>query len=158
MAGFELVYGKPPYPVANVLAQTRWPVAFQEQPRPRRRRHYIERAHPLTIRGRSYRPLQVAIMLDRKAKRDALHADYYAQRASAGLIISEGVFVSPTSVGWADVPGLWTEAQVRAWRPVTDAVHKESGRMQERHRRVRTHDDFPSKNTMLITIVIGARS
>jgi len=73
-----------------------------------------------------------------------VHADYYSQRASAGLIISEGVFVSPASVGWADVPGLWTEAQVRAWRPVTEAVHKASGRIfaQLWHTGALSHPDF----------------
>lgn len=59
----------------------------------------------------------------------ALHVEYYAQRASAGLIISEGVFVSPEAVGWADVPGLWSDAQVRGWRVVTDAVHRAGGRI-----------------------------
>ena len=74
----------------------------------------------------------------------ALHARYYAQRASAGLIISEGIFVSPASVGWADVPGLWSEAQVKAWRPVTDAVHKAGGRIfaQLWHTGALSHPDF----------------
>src|SRR5712691_7765785 len=66
----------------------------------------------------------------------ALHARYYAQRASAGLIVSEGIFVSPASVGWADVPGLWTEAQRTAWRAVTDAVHDAGGRIRSEERRV----------------------
>jgi N-ethylmaleimide reductase len=52
----------------------------------------------------------------------ALHADYYAQRATAGLIVSEGTFVSPTSVGRARVPGLWSAAQVAGWRLVPEAV------------------------------------
>lgn len=74
----------------------------------------------------------------------ALHVDYYAQRASAGLIISEGVFISPAFVGWADVPGLWREAQVKAWRPVTDAVHKAGGRIiaQLWHTGALSHPDF----------------
>jgi N-ethylmaleimide reductase len=74
----------------------------------------------------------------------ALHADYYGQRASAGLIVSEGVFVSPGSVGWADVPGLWSEVQVKAWRPVTDAVHKAGGRIfaQLWHTGALSHPDF----------------
>ncbi|WNC93418.1 alkene reductase [Paraburkholderia sp. FT54] len=58
-----------------------------------------------------------------------VHAEYYAQRASVGLIVSEGVFVSPEAVGWADVPGLWSEAQVRGWSVVTDAVHRAGGRI-----------------------------
>ena len=59
----------------------------------------------------------------------ALHAEYYAQRATAGLILSEGTFVSPASVGWARVPGLWSAAQVAGWRLVTEAVHRAGGRI-----------------------------
>ena len=74
----------------------------------------------------------------------ALHARYYAQRASAGLIVSEGIFVSPASVGWADVPGLWSEAQRTAWRAVTDAVHDAGGRIfaQLWHTGALSHPDF----------------
>ncbi|MFM0220847.1 alkene reductase [Paraburkholderia dipogonis] len=74
----------------------------------------------------------------------ALHAEYYAQRASAGLIVSEGVFVSPDAVGWADVPGLWSEAQVRGWSTVTDAVHRAGGRIvaQLWHAGSLGHPDF----------------
>ena len=53
----------------------------------------------------------------------ALQAEYYAQRASAGLIITEATAISPEGFGWADTPGLWTQEQVRGWRRVTDAVH-----------------------------------
>jgi len=42
----------------------------------------------------------------------ALQAEYYAQRATAGLIVTEAVAISPEGFGWADTPGLWTEAQV----------------------------------------------
>lgn len=75
-----------------------------------------------------------------------VHADYYAQRASAGLIVSEGVFVSPGAVGWANVPGLWSEAQVRGWRLVTDAVHRAGGRIvaQLWHTGSLGHPDFHS--------------
>ena len=58
-----------------------------------------------------------------------LQAEYYAQRASAGLIISEATAISPEGFGWADTPGLWTHDQVRGWRRVTDAVHRAGGRM-----------------------------
>ena len=54
-----------------------------------------------------------------------LHVRYYTQRASAGLIITEGTWISRDAVGWHDVPGLFTDAQVRAWSAVTDAVHRE---------------------------------
>src|SRR5271169_4068542 len=67
----------------------------------------------------------------------ALQAEYYAQRASAGLIITEATAISPEGFGWADTPGLWTEDQVRGWRRVTDAVHAAGGRIiaQLAHRR-----------------------
>src|SRR5579872_3302611 len=45
-----------------------------------------------------------------------LQAEYYTQRASAGLIIAEATAISPEGFGWADTPGLWTEEQVRGWR------------------------------------------
>src|ERR1700722_3027372 len=59
----------------------------------------------------------------------ALQADYYAQRASAGLIVSEATAISPEGFGWADTPGLWSADQVRGWRLVTDAVHAAGGRI-----------------------------
>ncbi len=55
--------------------------------------------------------------------------EYYRQRASAGLIISEGTPVAPMGVGYAQVPGIWSEQQVAAWRPVTEAVHAAGGRI-----------------------------
>ncbi|MFD9129341.1 alkene reductase, partial [Kitasatospora sp. NPDC059571] len=56
-----------------------------------------------------------------------LMAAYYAQRAGAGLIVTEGVQPSPVGQGYPDTPGLHTPGQVRAWRTVTDAVHREGG-------------------------------
>jgi N-ethylmaleimide reductase len=58
-----------------------------------------------------------------------VQADYYAQRASAGLIIAEATAISPEGFGWADTPGLWSEEQIRGWRRVTDAVHAAGGRI-----------------------------
>jgi 2,4-dienoyl-CoA reductase-like NADH-dependent reductase (Old Yellow Enzyme family) len=60
---------------------------------------------------------------------NALMAEYYAQRASAGLIISEATSVTPMGVGYADTPGLWSEEQVAGWKTITAAVHKAGGRM-----------------------------
>lgn len=54
---------------------------------------------------------------------------YYAQRASAGLIISEGIPVDPMGVGYPQVPGLWSEEQAELWKPVTKAVHEAGGRI-----------------------------
>jgi 2,4-dienoyl-CoA reductase-like NADH-dependent reductase (Old Yellow Enzyme family) len=60
---------------------------------------------------------------------NALMAEYYAQRASAGLILSEATSVTPMGVGYADTPGIWSDEQASAWRQVTDAVHKAGGRI-----------------------------
>ncbi|MEQ7919423.1 alkene reductase [Xanthomonas sp. WHRI 1810A] len=60
---------------------------------------------------------------------NALMAEYYAQRASAGLILSEATSVSPMGVGYADTPGIWSDAQIEGWSRVTDAVHKAGGKM-----------------------------
>jgi len=54
---------------------------------------------------------------------------YYAQRASAGLIVSEGIPIDPMGVGYPQVPGLWSEEQVELWKPVTKAVHAAGGRI-----------------------------
>ena len=56
-------------------------------------------------------------------------AEYYSQRASAGLIISEATGISRQGLGWPYAPGLWNAEQVAAWKPVTDAVHKAGGRI-----------------------------
>ncbi len=63
------------------------------------------------------------------AQPHALMARYYAQRASAGLLITEATPVSHQGQGYADVPGLYTEAQATGWRQVTDAVHAQGGRI-----------------------------
>jgi len=58
-----------------------------------------------------------------------LMAEYYAQRASAGLILSEATAVSPTGVGYPDTPGIWSDAQVEGWQKATHAVHASGGRI-----------------------------
>jgi N-ethylmaleimide reductase len=58
-----------------------------------------------------------------------LMAEYYAQRASAGLIIAEATVVSPQGRGYAFTPGLYSAAHVAGWRRVTDAVHARGGRI-----------------------------
>jgi N-ethylmaleimide reductase len=55
--------------------------------------------------------------------------DYYRQRAGAGVIITEGTGVSRLGLGWPNAPGLWTDAQVEAWKPVTAAVHEAGGKI-----------------------------
>ncbi|TFF53946.1 alkene reductase [Pseudomonas putida] len=60
---------------------------------------------------------------------NALMAEYYVQRASAGLILSEATSVSPMGVGYPDTPGIWNDEQVRGWNNVTKAVHAAGGRI-----------------------------
>jgi 2,4-dienoyl-CoA reductase-like NADH-dependent reductase (Old Yellow Enzyme family) len=55
--------------------------------------------------------------------------EYYTQRATAGLIISEGIPVVPQGVGYANVPGIWSSLQTDAWKPVTESVHRAGGRI-----------------------------
>ncbi len=57
----------------------------------------------------------------------AMNAEYYRQRASAGLIISEASQVSPEGVGYPGTPGIYNDEQVAGWQKVTDAVHDEGG-------------------------------
>ena len=88
---------------------------------------------PLT-RGRSTRAhLPTSIM-----------AGYYAQRASAGLIITEATGISQEGLGWPYAPGIWSEEQVAAWMPVTEAVHAAGGRivMQLWHMGRMVHPSF----------------
>lgn len=58
-----------------------------------------------------------------------LTVEYYRQRASAGLIIAEASPISPTAQGYLDTPGIWSEAQVEAWKAVTATVHAEGGKI-----------------------------
>src|SRR6187455_2248576 len=58
-----------------------------------------------------------------------LMAEYYSQRSSAGLIVTEGTSPSPNGLGYARIPGIFNEAQVRGWKTVTDAVHARGGKI-----------------------------
>ena len=58
-----------------------------------------------------------------------LMAKYYADRADAGLIITEGTSPSPNGVGYARIPGMYSEAQIAGWKRVTDAVHAKGGKI-----------------------------
>ncbi|RVT39285.1 alkene reductase [Sphingobium algorifonticola] len=59
----------------------------------------------------------------------AMMAEYYAQRADCGLIISEATAVDPQGMGWYRAPGIWNEDMVTGWRVVTDAVHQSGGQI-----------------------------
>jgi 2,4-dienoyl-CoA reductase-like NADH-dependent reductase (Old Yellow Enzyme family) len=80
----------------------------------------------------------------REAVPTPVMAQYYAQRAGAGLIISEATGISREGLGWPFAPGLWTEAQVEGWKPVVDAVHGAGGRIfaQLWHMGRLVHPDF----------------
>src|SRR6202451_1606656 len=58
-----------------------------------------------------------------------LMAQYYRQRASAGLIVSEATSVTPMGVGYAGTPGVWSEEQVTGWKLTTQAVNEDGGRI-----------------------------
>jgi N-ethylmaleimide reductase len=73
-----------------------------------------------------------------------LKAEYYAQRAGAGLIIAEATGITQEGSGWPSAPGIWSQDQVEAWKPVTEAVHKADGRiiLQLWHMGRLVHPDF----------------
>lgn len=75
---------------------------------------------------------------------NALMAEYYRQRSSAGLIISEATHVSAQGIGWVETPGIHTDAQVQGWKLVTEAVHQEGGKiyLQLWHTGRASHPDF----------------
>jgi len=89
---------------------------------------------PLT-RGRS-KPVHVPI--------SELKAEYYSQRAAAGLIIAEATGITQEGSGWPAAPGIWSDEQVEAWKPVTEAVHEAGGRivLQLWHMGRLVHPDF----------------
>ena len=72
------------------------------------------------------------------------HARYYAQRAGAGLIVTEGTWVSAEAIGAGNVPGLYTQTQTAAWATVTEAVHQAGGRIfaQLGHTGAKAHPDY----------------
>lgn len=85
-------------------------------------------------------------------------AEYYAQRASAGLIISEATAISPMGYGWKDAPGIYTDEHVAAWKKVTDAVHAKNGTMvlQLWHMGRVSHPDFLNGETPVAPSAIAA--
>jgi N-ethylmaleimide reductase len=75
---------------------------------------------------------------------NAMMAEYYRQRADAGLIISEATGISVEGLGWPAAPGAWNAAQTEGWKGVTEAVHKADGRivLQLWHMGRLVHPDF----------------
>jgi N-ethylmaleimide reductase len=89
---------------------------------------------PLT-RGRAHNPGHVPNELMRQ---------YYEQRATAGLIISEGIWVSEDGQGWLGAPGIYNREQGAGWKAITDAVHAKGGRIfaQLWHQGAVSHPSF----------------
>jgi N-ethylmaleimide reductase len=58
-----------------------------------------------------------------------LHAVYYAQRASAGLIITESAWVSKNAIGFVNLPGIYSTEQIVGWKMATNAVHAKGGKI-----------------------------
>lgn len=56
-------------------------------------------------------------------------AEYYSQRAGAGLIITEATIVEAMGAGYKDTPGIWSEEQTQGWKKITEAVHEKGGRI-----------------------------
>ncbi|SER71500.1 alkene reductase [Sphingobium sp. YR768] len=89
---------------------------------------------PLTI-GSLAVPNRIVMAPLTRARADAnniptpMQGEYYAQRADAGLIISEATAVDPLGMGWYRAPGIWSNDMVTAWRGVTDRVHAANGRI-----------------------------
>ena len=75
---------------------------------------------------------------------NATMAEYYAQRASAGLIVSEATTISPQANGWLESPGIYTDAMEAGWRMITSTVHARGGRifLQLWHMGRASHSDF----------------
>lgn len=89
---------------------------------------------PLTVGALTLRNRLVMAPLTRSRASEGrvpndLMQKYYVQRASAGLIITEATAITPSAVGYADTPGIWSDAQVAGWKKITDAVHAVGGLM-----------------------------
>jgi N-ethylmaleimide reductase len=84
---------------------------------------------PLALRNRLVMAPMTRSRAAEAATPNALMAEYYAQRAGAGLIVTEGTSPSPNGTGYARIPGIWSQPQVAGWKLVTDAVHARGGRI-----------------------------
>ena len=79
----------------------------------------------LALRNRVVMAPMTRCRAEEDRRPNALMAEYYAQRAGAGLVIAEGTVVSTQAIGWAGTPRIYTDAQGEAWKPVVEAVHAE---------------------------------
>ncbi len=82
---------------------------------------------PLSLRNRIVMAPMTRCRAVHANQANALMAQYYAQRATAGLIVTEGTATSPNGAGYVRMPGIWSQEQVDAWKPVTKGVHDAGG-------------------------------
>ena len=104
-------------------------------------------------------PMTRARALSQNAPGD-LVATYYAQRATAGLLITEGTSPSPNGLGYARIPGLYSPEQIAGWKLVTDAVHKNGGKIfaQLMHTgRISHPDNLPAGAEMIAPSAVAAK-
>ena len=83
--------------------------------------------HDLTLRNRVVMAPMTRSRAGRERLPNALMAEYYAQRSSAGLLITEATTISEEANGWNESPGIYTDAMTEAWKQVVDAVHHRGG-------------------------------
>jgi N-ethylmaleimide reductase len=81
----------------------------------------------LTLKNRLVMNPMTRSRADEAGVANAMMAEYYGQRATAGLIVTEGIAPSPNGKGYARIPGLWNQTQVESWKPITAAVHAQGG-------------------------------
>ncbi len=84
---------------------------------------------PITLKNRIVMAPMTRSRNDDEGVPTDMMATYYGERASAGLIISEAIYVSPLAKGYSRIPGLHTDAQTQGWRKVVEAVHAKGGLM-----------------------------
>lgn len=85
------------------------------------------RLGPLTLKNRIVMAPMTRSRAGAARVPNDLMAEYYAQRADAGLILTEATVVSPQGIGYAETPGVWSDEQVEGWKKVTKAVHDKGG-------------------------------
>lgn len=83
--------------------------------------------HNLTLKNRVVLAPLTRARAGEERLPNALMAKYYAQRATAGLLITEATVISEQAIGWQNTPGIYSQAQAEAWKQVVDAVHAQGG-------------------------------
>ncbi len=83
----------------------------------------------LTLKNRIVMAPMTRAMADETQSPTAQSAAYYARRANAGLIVTEGTVINPMASGYKNVPGIYTPHQIAQWRKVTEAVHQNDGKI-----------------------------